>query len=57
MDEDDIEVTERARLGPSVATHRHEGHPSAFTAGGLVEQTGQPLVSCVSVGTAEGITP
>ncbi len=38
MDEDHVEVAERAQLTSSVATHGHQGHPSGLPVGGLVEQ-------------------
>ena len=38
VDEDDVEVAERAQLPPAVAAHRHQGYPSGVAAGGPVEQ-------------------
>jgi hypothetical protein len=55
VDQDHVEIAERAELAPSVAAHGHESEAPGVTAGGVLEQAGQPLVGGLGIGPAEGV--
>ena len=55
VDEDDVEITERAELAAAVSAHGDEGHASPAPVGGPVEELGQPFVGRRRVGPAKGV--
>jgi len=55
VDEDHVEVAERAQLSPSIASDGHQGHAPGVAPAGLVEQPGDPFVGRRRVGPAEVI--
>src|SRR5664280_1391813 len=55
VEEDDVEVTERAELASPVATYRQEGHPLGVPRCGLIEEAGQPLVGGLGIGPTERV--
>ncbi len=56
VDEEDVEIAERAELAASVPADRDEGHPPRVALGRLVEEVGQPGVRFGRVRMAEGIS-